>query len=69
MPADSLCAGTTSSNFDYSAPLAEFVLLGNLAVRAQQAITWDRAAAKVTNVEAANKFVKRPSYRPEWYKA
>ena len=30
--------GTTSSNFDYSAPLTEFVLLGNLAIRAQQ--TW-----------------------------
>jgi len=61
--------GKTSSNFDYAAPLAEFVLLGNLAIRAQQTVVWDKEQMKVTNVEAANKFVKRPSYRPEWYKA
>ena len=56
--------GTPSSNFDYSAALTEFVLLGNLAVRSQQAISWDKEAMKVTNVEAANQFIKRPSYRP-----
>jgi predicted dehydrogenase len=58
--------GLPSSNFDYSAALTEFVLLGNLAVRSQQAITWDKDAMKVTNVEAANQFIKRPSYRPGW---
>jgi predicted dehydrogenase len=56
--------GTPVSNFDYSCPLTEFVLLGNLAVRAQQAINWDTKAMKVTNVEAANAFIKRPAYRP-----
>ena len=56
--------GLPSSNFDYSAALTEFVLLGNLAVRSQQAISWDKEAMKVTNVEAANQFIKRPSYRP-----
>jgi predicted dehydrogenase len=61
--------GTTSSNFDYAAPLAEFVLLGNLAIRSQQTVQWDAKAMKVTNVEAANQFVKRPHYRPEWFKA
>ena len=61
--------GTTSSNFDYAAPLAEFVLLGNLAIRAQQTVVWDKEQMKVTNAEAPNKFIKRPSYRPEWYKA
>lgn len=58
--------GLPSSNFDYSCPLTEFVLLGNLAIRSKQAIQWDKAAAKVTNVEAANKFVARPSYREGW---
>lgn len=58
--------GAPSSNFDYAAPLTEFVLLGNLAVRAQEAISWDREKMKVTNVEAANKFVARPSYRAGW---
>jgi len=61
--------GTTSSNFDYAAPLTEFVLLGNLAIRSKQTIQWDKEAMKVTNVEEANKFVKRASYRPEYYKA
>ncbi len=61
--------GTPSSNFDYSAALTEFVLLGNLAVRSQQAISWDKDAMKVTNVESANQFVKRPSYRPGWLTA
>ena len=39
------------------------MLLGNLAVRSQQAIVWDKDAMKVTNVESANQFVKRASYR------
>lgn len=54
------------SNFDYSAALTEFVLLGNLALRSQQAITWDRDAMKVTNIEEANRYVKRASYRDGW---
>ena len=60
--------GAPSSNFDYSCPLTEFVLLGNLAIRSQQAVQWDTKAMKVTNVEAANKFTSRPSYR-EGFKA
>ena len=60
--------GLPGSNFDYSAPLTEFVLLGNLAVRSQQMVQWDKSAMKVSNIEAANKFVARPSYR-EGYRA
>ena len=55
-----------SSNFDYSAPLTEFVLLGNLAIRAQQTVQWNKSAMKVTNVEAPNQFITRPSYRDGW---
>jgi hypothetical protein len=58
--------GLPSSNFDYSCPLTEFVLLGNLAIRAQQTVQWDKTAMKVTNAEAPNKFITRPSYRPGW---
>lgn len=58
--------GNPSSNFDYSCPLTEFVLLGNLAVRAQQSVQWDKAGMKVPNVPEANKFVSRPAYRPGW---
>ncbi len=58
--------GAPSSNFDYSCPLTEFVLLGNLAIRSQQTISWDKAGMKVTNAEAANQYVARPAYRDGW---
>ena len=55
-----------SSNFDYSAPLTEFVMLGNLAIRSGQAVSWDTNEGRVTNLESANKFVNRPAYRKGW---
>jgi hypothetical protein len=58
--------GKPSSNFEYAAPLAEFVLLGNLALRSGQTVQWDAKQAKVTNVAAANQFVERPAYRAGW---
>jgi predicted dehydrogenase len=58
--------GTPSSNFAYAAPLCEFVLLGNLAVRAGQTIEWNAASGAVGNVSAANRFLKRPEYRKGW---
>lgn len=58
--------GKPSSNFDYAAPLAEFVLLGNLALRSGQTVQWDAKQMKVTNVAAANQFVERPAYRAGW---
>lgn len=58
--------GTPGSNFDYSAPLSEFVLLGNLAIRSGRTIEWDAKQQKVTNVAEANKFIQRPAYRPGW---
>jgi predicted dehydrogenase len=58
--------GAPSSNFDYAAPLSEFVLLGNLAVRSGEAVRWDSKALQVTNVTAANRFIKRGGYRAGW---
>ncbi|MEZ0274906.1 MAG: gfo/Idh/MocA family oxidoreductase, partial [Roseimicrobium sp.] len=49
--------------------LTEFVLLGNLAIRSGQTISWDAENMKVTNVEAANKYIKRAAYRDGWLKA
>jgi hypothetical protein len=66
MTSPCLPIGTPSSNFDYAAPLAEFVSLGNLAIRSGQTIPWDAKAMRVTNLEAANRFVKRPAYRAGW---
>ena len=58
--------GQPSSNFDYAAPLSEFVLLGNLAIRSGQTIEWNAARQKVNNARSANRFIKRPAYRSGW---
>jgi hypothetical protein len=48
------------ANFDYSARLTEFTMLGNVAKRVDGKILWDEAAMRVTNNDAANDFVKLP---------
>ena len=60
-----------TSSFDYSGPLTETVLMGNLAIRSYQTkdasgkfpgrkkLLWDGKAMKVTNYDDANRFVKR----------
>ncbi len=69
-----------TSSFDYSGPLTETVLIGNLAIRSYNLATemdgrrrfigrkkliWDGAAMNVTNFDEANRFVNR-SYREGW---
>jgi len=46
------------TDFEYSARLTEFALLGNIAKRADTRLVWDEAAMKVTNVEKANDWIK-----------
>ena len=53
------------SNFDYSGPLTEFVLLGNVATRLGKTIEYDPAEMKVTNLTKANDALKR-QYRQGW---
>ena len=53
-----------NTNFDYSEPLAETLLLGNVAARAgKKKLLWD--GARITNDDAANAFLKT-DYRPGW---
>ena len=54
-----------SSNFNYSGPLTEMVVMGNLAIRTSQPIEWDGENMKVTNSAEANEFV-HPPYRAGW---
>jgi predicted dehydrogenase len=55
-----------SSNFDYSGPLAEMVLMGNLAVRyPNRKLLWDGEKMEVTNDKDANTYVRR-KYRDGW---
>jgi predicted dehydrogenase len=68
------CKGGKSagSNFDWAGPLAESVLLGNVALRVQlreeltlYKLQWDSAALKFPNLDDANKYVRR-DYRSGW---
>jgi hypothetical protein len=53
------------ANFDYSGPLTEVVLLGNLALRTEGPLLWDGPNMRVTNNESANQFIQR-EYRKGW---
>jgi predicted dehydrogenase len=53
------------SNFEYSGPFTEAVLLANVAIRSRRRIEWDAKAMKVTNVPDANRFITK-EYRPGW---
>ena len=71
----------TSSSFDYSGPLTEAVIMGNLAIRSynlrkersgggfdfpgRKRLYWDGANMKITNFDEANQFVRR-QYRAGW---
>ena len=68
------CKGgkTAGSNFDWAGPLAESVLLGNAALRVQlreeltlYRLLWDSANLRFTNLDDANKFIRR-EYRAGW---
>jgi predicted dehydrogenase len=51
--------------FEYSGPLTEFCLLGNVAKRLDSRIYWDSANLKVTNNPGAEPLIRRP-YREGW---
>lgn len=70
-----------TSSFDYSGPLTETVLMGNLAIRSymlgkagennrmtfegRKKLLWDGQNMRITNFDEANQFVKR-EYRQGW---
>lgn len=69
-----------TSSFDYSGPLTETVLMGNIAIRSyllrsgsgremefigRKKLIWDGEAMKIKNLEEANQFVGR-AYRKGW---
>ncbi|HEY3281058.1 MAG TPA: Gfo/Idh/MocA family oxidoreductase [Armatimonadota bacterium] len=55
----------TGSNFDYAGPLAESVLLGNVALRTGRKLEWDGADMRATNCPEAEEFLE-PHYRKGW---
>ena len=49
----------TGSPFSYAGPLTEANHLGNVAFRSGGKILWDAKAMRITNNEAANRFIRR----------
>lgn len=62
------CKGSKAKpggNFEFSGMVTETLLLGNVATRSGQKLNWDRAAMKVANSAAAQKFIA-PERRNGW---
>jgi len=55
----------TTCDFDYSGPLTEAVLLGNVAYRVGERLQWDAANLRATNCPAADALLRK-TYRPGW---
>lgn len=51
-------------NFDYAGPLTELALLGNVAIRAGERVTWDAVNLRATPA-LAQRFIRR-EYRRGW---
>ena len=54
-----------NAGFEYSGPLTEFVLLGNIAKRTQSKLYYDTENMKFTNNSNADKYLSR-TYRQGW---
>jgi len=53
------------ASFEYSAPLTEMVLLGNVALLSGAPIEWDARKMQITNLPEANRLIRR-QYRKGW---
>lgn len=52
-------------NFDYSGPMTETILLGNVALRTGKKLQWDGERMKAANAPEAEAYVQ-PKYRKGW---
>jgi hypothetical protein len=52
-------------NFAWAGPLTDFVLLGNIALRARKMLQWDAQSGTFTNSPEANEYLQQP-YRSGW---
>jgi predicted dehydrogenase len=57
--------GTTTCNFNYSGPLSEAALLGNVAYRAQKKLDWNPRSLRAENCPEADAFLQH-RYRKGW---
>ena len=54
-----------SSNFDYAGLLSEVAMLGNVAIRTREKLSWDGKNMKATNSSGADQYI-RPEYHNGW---
>ncbi|MDP6636932.1 MAG: Gfo/Idh/MocA family oxidoreductase [Phycisphaerae bacterium] len=60
-------AGAQSrGSFQNAQNVAEAICLGNVAIRTNSRIEWDRAKMEITNNPSANKLLRRAEYRKGW---
>ncbi len=52
-------------HFDYSGPMTETILLGNVALRTGKRIHWDSPNMKATDAPEADPYIK-PAFREGW---
>ncbi|OQC27608.1 MAG: hypothetical protein BWX70_02170 [Verrucomicrobia bacterium ADurb.Bin070] len=57
--------GRAGCDFEWSGPVTEFVLLGNIALRIGKEIVYDAAAAHITNSPEADALLRQP-YHNGW---
>jgi predicted dehydrogenase len=57
--------GLTTCSFDYSGPLTETALLGNVAYRVGKKLEWDAKTLKATNCPEADQYLQH-HYREGW---
>lgn len=57
--------GTPTCTFEYSGPLSEAALLGNVAYRVGKKLEWDAAKVRATNCPEADEFIQH-HYRSGW---
>jgi len=55
----------TGNFVDYSGPLTETVLLGNVAIRVGKRVVWDAEKLQAIDLPAAAQYIRRP-YRKGW---
>ncbi len=49
-------------NFEYAGPLTEIVLLGNIAIRSGEKLSWDAENMTISNHKEANRYIEEPYY-------
>jgi hypothetical protein len=55
-----------SANYEFEAPIAESLMLGNIAIRTQEALEWDTTSFHFKRGSQRAQALLMPSYRPPW---